>query len=271
MRRIYFLRRADGTGPIKIGCSERPAERRRQLNSDLRADFAILATAPGDHLTERNLHLKFATLRADAPLCPAQRTSPVPGVSEWFEPAPELLAYIEAARSTDEIHLTDEECRERVWAERYLAGETLQAIANDFGITRERVRQVLRRIGVESLGHREEHKPRHIETPSEAAAVQAYVAGEQPKAIQERFGLTYPQLRLAVKRAGVPRSAPGRWRSADADKLAEQTAFLYRRGIKPAEIADRLGLSHVTSVYRYLKRAHVAPRTNKGRPRKAAA
>lgn len=37
---------------------------------------------------------------------------------------------------------------------RYLAGDTLDAISRDFGVSRERVRQVLRKIGVPSLGWR---------------------------------------------------------------------------------------------------------------------
>lgn len=51
-------------------------------------------------------------------------------------------------RSPESLH------REIEMANRYKSGETLQEIANDYGITRERVRQLLKRVGItgSSLG-----------------------------------------------------------------------------------------------------------------------
>jgi hypothetical protein len=146
-RFIYFARITGEAGPIKIGCSSYPNGRCKQLGSDLAASIEIMATAPGDYLLERNLHLKFAGNRVNGP-ARHDRTAPVPGSSEWFAPTPELLALIATARRAGKIELPIEECRERAIAARYRAGETLQQIGDDYGITRERVRQILHSIGV---------------------------------------------------------------------------------------------------------------------------
>jgi hypothetical protein len=159
MKRVYFARVAGTTGPIKIGCSSGPPARCKQLGFDLAADIEVIAFVPGDYFLERNLHLKFASLRAPGPRR-AGRAAPVHGHKEWFHPAPALLELIEAARRDGVIVLRADECRERIIADRYRGGETLQEIAVDFNITRERVRQVLRALGVPSRGTLPEHRRR---------------------------------------------------------------------------------------------------------------
>lgn len=155
MKRIYFMRRTDGTGPIKIGCSRYPEGRRKQIGSDTKADYVILAQAPGGYLLEGNLHFKFSAHR-EVPEWAGTRPYPVGGSNEWFKPVRALLSLIEQVQRDGVIKLAPQECREQVYAQRYLAGETLQEIAADYGITRERVRQVLRQVGVPSLGQRSE-------------------------------------------------------------------------------------------------------------------
>lgn len=147
-RFIYFARVAGESGPIKIGCSAWPKSRCKQLGFDVSATIEIIATAPGDYLLERNLHLKFAVHNVAGP-SRADRDKPAAGASEWFAPAPELLALIDTVTATGRIELRLEECRERAIAARYKSGETLQQLGDAYGITRERVRQILHSIGVE--------------------------------------------------------------------------------------------------------------------------
>jgi transposase-like protein len=254
MKQVYFIRRANGTGPIKIGVSAHLDARLRQLCSDYRAEFAILASAEGDCLTERNVHLKFAAHRADVD---ATRS----GASEWFEPVPKLLVFIEKVSATGRIPLTKSEQRQWIFAERYLAGETLKQIGDDYGLTRERVRQVLRKIGVPSLGLRPEHcvKAREL-TPDEMAAARAYERGALLKDVAARFGVQPHRVYAAAKRLGIPRKQPGdAVRRKDHDLVATTVAALYRRGVSTEEIAKRFGWSHRTYVYHWLKRAGVEP------------
>jgi hypothetical protein len=69
---VYF---AENDGRIKIGISRDPVRRARELNARL------LVTEPGGRTREAQLHLLFAHHRI---------------AGEWFRPAPDLLAYIEA-------------------------------------------------------------------------------------------------------------------------------------------------------------------------------
>lgn len=146
---IYFARLTSGEGPIKIGCSDYPLARVKQFASDVKMAFVVLAQAPGDFTTENNLHHKFAEDRTDPPF-EQVRDYPVGGPREWFSPSPRLIAYIEIVKRTGKIHLMDHERREQIFGQRYLSGETLQSIAVDFGMTRERVRQVLNQHGYPS-------------------------------------------------------------------------------------------------------------------------
>lgn len=270
MKQIYFVRRADGTGPIKIGCSAYLNTRLYQFGVDYRAKFALLASVPGDFITERNIHLKFSAIHADVPSRRAGRGTPIGGHSEWFKPTATLLRFIEVVRTTGEIPLSKAECRERIFAERYLAGETLQQIAADYDITRERVRQILRRAGVESLGLRPEHKRNaHDLTPAEIAAVHDYGAGEFSSVICERHGLSRHALLQACRRMGVATRSAGAPFRSDFEATCREVARLYRQGASLDQIRQRFGWAHITYVYRWLKRAGVTP-TRKPRLAKAA-
>ena len=142
MKRVYFARLADGTGPIKIGCSEYIPARIRQIEIDMRAKIAVLAEAPGGFADERNLHIKFAADRAPRLSLP-HRKNQCFGATEWFHATPALLAYIEIVIEAGRIELADHERRELVFASRRRAGETLQAIGRDYGISRQRVHQII--------------------------------------------------------------------------------------------------------------------------------
>jgi transposase len=270
---IYFARRKDGLGPIKIGCSAFPKKRLYQLGIDYQTTFELLACAPGDFLTERNLHLKFAAHLVAMQSSRPGRKSAIPGHKEWFAANEEVLAFVAAVSETGSISLSKDECRERVFAERYLAGETLQEIGDAYGLTRERVRQVLRRIGVKSLGLREQHKLKpHELTVAEIAAAFAYRDGrELPKDICARFGLGREQLLTACRRLRIktkPRGAPLR---VDAKEVEAKVASLYRQGASLDHIRSEFGWSHITYVYRWLQRAGVKPTRRPRRDLRAAA
>jgi hypothetical protein len=55
---VYFARRADGQGPVKIGCSEHPIYRIRAILPGHRCE--LLATVPGAEALERQFHARFA-------------------------------------------------------------------------------------------------------------------------------------------------------------------------------------------------------------------
>lgn len=258
-KQIYFLRRVDGTGPIKIGCSKRPEARCKQISSDAKAAMRILATAPGDYQDERCLHLKFAADRVK-PEWAKSRPYPFGGEKEWFAATPELLALAEKVASSGKLVFRLEDRRDLIFAKRYLNGDTLQAIASDYGLTRERVRQVLRKAGIASLGLRPEHcQKAHDLTPAEIAAAKAYRAGELPKAICEQYGLQRFQLLTVCRRLGIavrPTGAPFR---SDYQETCEGVAKLYREGASLEAIRSEFGWSHITYVYRWLRRAGVKP------------
>jgi hypothetical protein len=71
---VYFIQRER---LIKIGFSVDPVKRAGALNA------VVLATIPGERHVERATHLRFAHLRQ---------------YGEWFEPGPDLLAYINELR-----------------------------------------------------------------------------------------------------------------------------------------------------------------------------
>lgn len=142
MKHVYFIRRADGLGPIKIGCSRWPEDRRRQIGYDVRAETVILAVAPGGLEHEGEVHRRFSAHRTENPDLP-KRAYPVGGRTEWFSPVPELLSLIEKVAATGKLPPEFVSTRDATICTRRAAGETLQAIANDVGLTRERVRQIV--------------------------------------------------------------------------------------------------------------------------------
>lgn len=75
---VYFIR-AVQTGRIKIGFSSSPERRLKELEYGCPEDLELVTKIPGSFFREHDLHRQFAAHRARG---------------EWFEPAPELLAYI---------------------------------------------------------------------------------------------------------------------------------------------------------------------------------
>jgi hypothetical protein len=80
---IYFIRRADGTGPIKIGTTIRVAARIVQLTNQLKKPLHVLGVMEGNLDEERAMHTRFHHLRIQ----PKRR-------EEWFRPGSDLLEFI---------------------------------------------------------------------------------------------------------------------------------------------------------------------------------
>ena len=157
---------------------------------------------------------------------------------------------------------------------RYEGGETLQQIADDHGLTRERVRQILRKIGVPSLGHRPEHcqQPYPL-TDAEVEAAKLYDAGTPPRELMARFSLTYSQIIGAVRRMGFEVKGVRHWNTLPNDaEITAQVCDLYRAGKAATEIVALVpSLKFPETVYRYLKKGGVPVRTRRGRFRERRA
>jgi len=78
-QKIYFAQRGKD-GPIKIGLSINPKKRIEELKTGSSERLRILYTKPGTIKEEHLFHKLFENYRIDR---------------EWFEPAPEILAYID--------------------------------------------------------------------------------------------------------------------------------------------------------------------------------
>ena len=74
---VYFVQ--DGAGMVKIGYALNIITRLRNLQAANASELTLLVWAPGDSVAEERLHSAFARHRR---------------AGEWFEPAPDLMAYI---------------------------------------------------------------------------------------------------------------------------------------------------------------------------------
>lgn len=79
-RYVYFLRPIGADGPVKIGCSDLPLKRLKEISTWSPLPLEIAATAPGSLQLERNLHDCFADLHSHR---------------EWFSADSRLAAFIE--------------------------------------------------------------------------------------------------------------------------------------------------------------------------------
>lgn len=77
---VYFIRRSDGEGPIKIGSTRFLDQRLGSLMAWSPEPLRVLATIPGDVRRERQFHSMLASFRLHY---------------EWFAPATEVLEVVE--------------------------------------------------------------------------------------------------------------------------------------------------------------------------------
>jgi hypothetical protein len=146
---------------------------------------------------------------------------------------------------------------------RYLAGETFKQIGDSHNLSRQRVRQILRKTNVESLGHRPEHiQQPHELTETELLAAELYKNGTRPSIIKERTGLTNSQVIAAVVRMGVEKRPKGFWLTLPEDaEITARVCDLYQKGFSAPQIVQRVPqLKFPETVYRYLKKGGVPVR-----------
>ncbi len=145
--------------------------------------------------------------------------------------------------------------------------KTLQEIGTSFGLTRERVRQILRNSGVESLGRR----PRAADdklTRKQAKIAKLYDEGTPPSTLMTEYGINYPILQAILKRAGVKTKPKGYFnRRPDYEKIRGGIVTDYLAGVDTGVIAARYGLCGRTEIYKFIKREGVEPRVASRRKR----
>jgi DNA-binding CsgD family transcriptional regulator len=247
MSAVYFVRRRDGTGPIKIGMSSQVERRIKQLEIDHKVKLTVLAQAEGGFRDELRMHHMLADHRLEG---------------EWFAPSAAVLSVIDQITRDGALPPPTEQDRDAIIERRYLGGETLQQIADDLGLTRERVRQLLRSNGVPSLGHRPPHKRAAAPISDfEREVADLYATGEWSRSrLKEEFGLSGSRLQIILKRTGAKTFGVSHFNTKEGDgERTEAVARLYRDGMTCAEIADTVGLGHQTHVFRYLKKAGIKP------------
>ena len=88
---VYFIQ-ADKNGPIKIGVSNNPSARLRQLQTGSHASLNLLAVIDGDMKKEHEIHKMFEKFRTDG---------------EWFQPDYEILAYIANVTSDNRLDIVE--------------------------------------------------------------------------------------------------------------------------------------------------------------------
>lgn len=144
--------------------------------------------------------------------------------------------------------------RAEAFAARYRGGATLEAIGKEYGLTRERVRQVLRAFGVEKLGWR----PRGVRPVSDLdrEIAERYEGGETVAALK----IEYPDAPVegAILRCGL-RGKKMKEASARYDARAALVASAYVAGASFTEICAEFGFAHRENIYRHLRRAGVKP------------
>lgn len=84
---VYFVQPVNG-GPVKIGCSKMPRARLSSLMAWSPFKLRLLATAPGDYVSEGQLHRRFEADRLHG---------------EWFRPSPDLMELIDRVAATGRV------------------------------------------------------------------------------------------------------------------------------------------------------------------------
>lgn len=76
---IYYIQRGED-GPIKVGFSDNPDRRLKELQTGSGEPLRILAVIPGDRALEKEIHVRLQGCR---------------GVGEWFKPGALELEYLQ--------------------------------------------------------------------------------------------------------------------------------------------------------------------------------
>lgn len=140
-------------------------------------------------------------------------------------------------------------------------GATLDEIGGRFSLTRERVRQILKKAGVPT-----DQRPLNAR---EREAVARYVAGDSLEQVAQALGTQASTMRNIILRAGHQIRPSSRQIHQETLKKAEAASQLYRQGKTLREIAASVGVSKPEMIYRLLAIAGVKP--NRQRKLKKAA
>ena len=236
---VYVMRRADGVGPVKIGCTKYPVQRLAQQQLWSPEPLEIIGTAPGGFKDEGRLHREFAEYRLHG---------------EWFEASCQVLALVAKICATGELPPANVNDKWERICDMYRSGMTLAAIGGEFGITRERVRQILRRAGVPSAGRRPSCRAKV--TKAHVKQMIALAPAMSVREIAERLGLNRQNVYTHLCKNGVKAKVGKRQCRPDTIERAFAIAADYKSGMKTREIAGKYGTQQAT-IYRFLKVANV--------------
>ena len=154
--------------------------------------------------------------------------------------------------------MNEHEERDAAIVRDYASGDdTMEDIGKRHGVSRERVRQILKRNGYEERGLRG-WAARRLERKEERAkrALSLYDEGLSIKDIAERVGVGASTVGLYLREAGkgrgrswgmgVPRTPP------PSEEQVEEALAMYESGVSGHEVARRTGLGH-RRVFRLLR------------------
>ena len=239
---VYFMRRSDGVGPVKIGCSQWPEKRLAMFQIWSPEPLEIVATANGTFNDERRLHRQFEQFRLH---------------SEWFEAAPPVLAMLARVAATGALPPAPASDRTLQIIARFKSNETLQAIADDYGVSRQRVEQILRKAGVEKRGQRGGRRRAPIWSKIEEARSLA-ASGCSCEEIADAVGDTKQNVFVVCRKEGIQIQRAVRKNSPHVVSAAFDIAADYKAGMNTREIAEKYGKQQ-PSIYHFLRIAGVKP------------
>lgn len=152
--------------------------------------------------------------------------------------------------------------RDAVMCERYLAGETLGQLGKAYGVTRERIRQILNRAGIEER-HNGFFRPERVEVRQRQTAIKATQAEKRAAKlamwdaaramydddytyaqISEALGRSIGWVQQAIWKTGGPEksSLAGKMKKRLTDDQRKEIAFQYSQGVGLSLIGVRFDL-----------------------------
>lgn len=233
---IYFLRRCDNVGPIKIGCSAVPKSRLEAFQCWSPEKLCIMGTAKGGFADERRIHRQFDAHRLHG---------------EWFEATPEVLAFVTRTITDGRLPPAPLNDRNLQIELLYRSGKTLEKIGNEFGVSRERIRQILRKCGVESFGKRFDPETACAAALRKPEVLALAKAGLSATDIAQSIGDSIQNVHRIVKKEGGSLRKGKRVRSPAVLEKARQIAAEYVGGVSAKIISEKHGIQQ-PEIYRYL-------------------